>query len=99
MQRFERGARLAVGDGVDEPEDPDVSPPAELPAHLLGPDASVPSVAAAYQTVVGRGLKPEQPKIGRDGKWQLNLYDPNSTRVELMEPKPVKTPCCSPIVE
>ena len=59
----------------------------------------VPSVAAAYQTVVGRGLKPEQPKIGRDGKWQLNLYDPNSTRVELMEPKPVKTPCCSPIVE
>jgi len=44
-------------------------------------------------------LKPEQPKIGRDGKWQLNLYDPNSTRVELMEPKPVKTPCCSPIVE
>src|SRR6266566_2101495 len=51
----------------------------------------VPSVAAAYQTVVERGLKPEQPKIGRDGKWQLNLYDPNGTRVELMEPKLVVT--------
>ena len=41
----------------------------------------------------------EQPKIGRDGKWQLNLYDPNFTRVELMEPKPVRKPCCSPILQ
>ena len=47
----------------------------------------------------GRGLKPEEPKIGRDGKWQLNLYDPNFTRAELMEPKPVETPCCSPFLE
>jgi len=39
----------------------------------------------------------EKSKIGRDGKWQLNLYDPNLTRVELMEPKPVETPCCSPM--
>lgn len=58
----------------------------------------VPSVAAGYKTVVARGFKPEQPKIGRDGKWQLNLYDPNGTRVELMEPKPVEKPCCSPFV-
>jgi hypothetical protein len=27
----------------------------------------------------------------------LNLYDPNLTRVELMEPKPVEKPCCSPM--
>ncbi len=59
----------------------------------------VPSVAAGYKTVVERGPKPEKPQIGRDGKWQLNLYDPNLTRVELMEPKPVETPCCSPILE
>jgi catechol 2,3-dioxygenase-like lactoylglutathione lyase family enzyme len=39
----------------------------------------------------------EKPKIGRDGKWQLNLYDPDLTRVELMEFKPVQTPCCSPM--
>ncbi|HEV2351770.1 MAG TPA: VOC family protein [Terriglobia bacterium] len=56
----------------------------------------VPSVAEGYKTLVARGFKPEQPKIGRDGKWQLNLYDPNQTRVELMEPKPVEKPCCSP---
>jgi catechol 2,3-dioxygenase-like lactoylglutathione lyase family enzyme len=37
----------------------------------------------------------EQPQIGRDGKWQLNLYDPDGTRVELMEFTPVEKPCCS----
>jgi catechol 2,3-dioxygenase-like lactoylglutathione lyase family enzyme len=37
----------------------------------------------------------ETPKIGRDGKWQLNLYDPDETRVELMEFTPVEKPCCS----
>jgi len=57
-----------------------------------------PSVDAAYQRLLDRGVSPtEKPKIGRDGKWQLNLYDPNLTRVELMEPKPVETPCCSPM--
>lgn len=38
----------------------------------------------------------EAPKIGRDGKWQLNLYDPDDTRVELMEFVPAEKPCCSP---
>jgi len=37
----------------------------------------------------------EAPKIGRDGKWQLNLYDPDQTRVEFMEFTPVQKPCCS----
>ncbi len=59
----------------------------------------VPSVQAAYDTVVARGWKPEKPQIGRDGKWQLNLYDPDLTRAELMEPKPVRTPCCSPMTQ
>ncbi len=60
----------------------------------------VPSVAAAYQEVLKRGYKPPSPpQIGRDGKWQLNLYDPDGTRVEMMEPKPVRTPCCSPILQ
>lgn len=58
----------------------------------------VPSVREADKTLLQRdpGIK-EKPQIGRDGKWQLNLYDPNLTRVELMEPKPVRTPCCSPM--
>jgi catechol 2,3-dioxygenase-like lactoylglutathione lyase family enzyme len=37
----------------------------------------------------------DSPKIGRDGKWQYNLYDPDDTRVELMEFTPVEKPCCS----
>ena len=28
----------------------------------------------------------EPPRIGRNLRWQLNLYDPDGTRVELMEP-------------
>jgi catechol 2,3-dioxygenase-like lactoylglutathione lyase family enzyme len=36
------------------------------------------------------------PQMGKDGKWQANLYDPDGTRVELMEFQPVMKPCCSP---
>jgi catechol 2,3-dioxygenase-like lactoylglutathione lyase family enzyme len=35
------------------------------------------------------------PQMGLDGKWQANLYDPDGTRVELMEFQPVMKPCCS----
>ena len=35
-------------------------------------------------------------QLGRDGKWQFNLFDPDGTRVELMEYTPVEKPCCSP---
>jgi len=34
-------------------------------------------------------------KAGRDGKVQLNLYDPDLTRVELMEFQPSVKSCCS----
>ena len=37
-------------------------------------------------------------KTGVDGKVQLNLYDPDLTRVEMMEFLPVKEPCCSPFM-
>src|SRR5581483_11456843 len=37
----------------------------------------VESIQPAYKTILSRGYTPPQPpKIGRDGKWQLNLYDP-----------------------
>ncbi len=56
----------------------------------------VPSVKEAAIQLEKNGVKlTEQPKIGRDGKWQLNLYDPDMTRVELMEFTPVEKPCCS----
>lgn len=35
-------------------------------------------------------------QLGRDGKVQLNLYDPDRTRVEFMEFTPSGEPCCSP---
>ena len=34
-------------------------------------------------------------KLGRDGKVQLNLFDPSLSRVEVMEYKPSGTTCCS----
>jgi catechol 2,3-dioxygenase-like lactoylglutathione lyase family enzyme len=39
-----------------------------------------------------------QAQIGRDGKWQFNLYDPDGIRVELMEFLPAGKPCCSPFL-
>src|SRR3984893_13837163 len=57
----------------------------------------VPDIHAAQQQLIKTGWKgTEDSKIGRDGKWQLNLYDPDETRVEMMEFKPTKEPCCSP---
>ncbi|MGB7844821.1 MAG: VOC family protein [Candidatus Acidiferrum sp.] len=56
----------------------------------------VTDVRATAKALHAKGMKlPEEPKIGRDGKWQLNLYDPDETRVELMEFTPVERPCCS----
>jgi len=56
----------------------------------------VPDINAAQKQLLKNGWKPgEVPKIGRDGKWQLNLYDPDDTRIEFMEFTPVEKPCCS----
>jgi catechol 2,3-dioxygenase-like lactoylglutathione lyase family enzyme len=38
----------------------------------------------------------EKSEIGRDGKWQYDIFDPDLTRIELMEPAPSKDPCCNP---
>jgi hypothetical protein len=35
-------------------------------------------------------------QVGRDGKVQLNLFDPDQTRIEFMEFTPTRQPCCSP---
>ncbi len=42
--------------------------------------------------------KHSPPQIGRDGKWQYNLFDPDGIRVELMEFQPAAKPCCSPFL-
>ena len=36
------------------------------------------------------------PEIGHDGKWSLDVYDPDGTRIEFMEFRPVQKPCCHP---
>ena len=51
----------------------------------------VPDIQAAWEQVRERTPADERatlqpPQIGRNGKWQINLYDPDGTRVELMEP-------------
>jgi catechol 2,3-dioxygenase-like lactoylglutathione lyase family enzyme len=58
----------------------------------------VKDIQRAYSTVKARGYNAAKPQIGRDGKWQLNLYDADLTRVEFMEFKPVQKPCCSPMI-
>jgi len=56
----------------------------------------VTDIHATQKHLIENGVKlTEEPQIGRDGKWQLNLYDPEDTRVEFMEFTPVQKPCCS----
>jgi catechol 2,3-dioxygenase-like lactoylglutathione lyase family enzyme len=37
----------------------------------------------------------QAPKIGKDGKGQFNMYDPDGTRLELMNLHATERPCCS----
>jgi catechol 2,3-dioxygenase-like lactoylglutathione lyase family enzyme len=57
------------------------------------------SIADLNKRLLAQGWKPtaheQPPLLGLDGKWQLDLLDPDGTRVEFMEFKPAKTPCCS----
>ncbi len=56
----------------------------------------VPDIHVIADQVTKAGIKlSEQPKIGRDGKWQLNIYDADDTRIEFMEFTPKQKPCCS----
>ncbi|MCC6589487.1 MAG: VOC family protein [Bryobacterales bacterium] len=49
----------------------------------------VPAIQAARKEVMARGVKDAQARIGRNRRRQLNLFDPDGTRTELMEPKAV----------
>jgi catechol 2,3-dioxygenase-like lactoylglutathione lyase family enzyme len=42
------------------------------------------------------GRHDDGPKIGLDGKYQFNMYDPDGIRLELMNFKATEKPCCSP---
>ena len=57
----------------------------------------VKDVHAAAAALRARGLQTfDGPEVGRDGKDSLDAYDPDGTRVEIMEFTPVQKPCCHP---
>ncbi len=51
----------------------------------------VSDIQAAYRKAVDHGV-PDQdrfkPRVGRNNRWLMNLFDPDGSRTELMEPKP-----------
>jgi hypothetical protein len=65
--------------------------------HLSIGEVSVPD---AYKVLVAGsrlgGVHDDAPKIGKDGKFQFNLYDPDGIRTELMNFHATEKPCCSP---
>ena len=90
---------MQVPDGADWIEYM-LNVPANADHHTLGVmnhiALGVPDIHAAEAQLRKNGWTGnEQPKIGRDGKWQLNLYDPDDTRIEFMEFTPTQKPCCS----
>jgi catechol 2,3-dioxygenase-like lactoylglutathione lyase family enzyme len=78
--------------------------PAAMSQHQLGVldhlSIGEDSVDAAYRILKDgnrlTGAHDDQPKIGKDGKGQFNLYDPDGIRLELMNFHATEKPCCSP---
>jgi catechol 2,3-dioxygenase-like lactoylglutathione lyase family enzyme len=92
---------IQVPDGTDwleymlnQPEHPDLRLTGVMNHISLG----VADMKKAQAILESHGWKPhgdEEAEIGKDGKWQLDVFDPDFSRVELMEFKPVQKPCCS----
>jgi catechol 2,3-dioxygenase-like lactoylglutathione lyase family enzyme len=92
---------MQVPDGTDwleymlnHPDHPDLRLMGVLNHISLG----VADMKKAQATLEAHGWKPhgdEKAQMGKDGKWQLNLFDPDLTRIELMEFRPVEKPCCA----
>ncbi|MBI3683164.1 MAG: VOC family protein [Acidobacteria bacterium] len=52
----------------------------------------VPDIQVAYKELLARGVpagERHSPRIGRNRRWLLNLFDADGSRTELMEPKTV----------
>ena len=92
---------LQVPDGSDwleymlnQPPHPDL----QLTGVMNHISYGVADMKKAQAIMESHGWKPhgdEQAEIGKDGKWQLDVFDPDLSRVEMMEFKPVQKPCCS----
>jgi lactoylglutathione lyase len=57
---------------------------------LVVPDIQLAWEQVRTRTPAADRAKLSPPQIGKNDKWQINLYDPDGTRVELMEPYNVK---------
>lgn len=58
----------------------------------------VKEIDSATQQLIANGWADPQTRksqMGKDGKMQLNVFDPDQTRVEFMEFQPREKPCCS----
>ena len=77
--------------------------PADMTQQTLGVldhfSIGVASVPDAYKVLVDgnrlSGRHDQAPKIGLDGKYQFNMYDPDGIRVETMNFHATEKPCCS----
>jgi catechol 2,3-dioxygenase-like lactoylglutathione lyase family enzyme len=92
---------IQVPDGTDWLEYM-LNQPAHMDLQLTGVmnhiSLGVADMKKAQAIMEGHGWKAhgdEQAEIGKDGKWQLDVFDPDLSRVELMEFKPTQKPCCS----
>ncbi len=86
---------MLVGEGSDTPLDKVDQQRLGVMNHF---SVGVPNMEQAVTTLMREDrLSPRHdgPQMGKDGKWQANFYDPDGTRVELMEFQPVIKPCCS----
>lgn len=92
---------IQVPDGTDwleymlnQPAHPDLRLTGVMNHFSLG----VPDMPKAQALLESHGWKThgdEHAQMGRDGKRQLNVFDPDLTRIELMEFAPAEKPCCS----
>ena len=92
---------LQVPDGTDwleymlnQPQHPDL----QLTGVMNHISYGVADMKKAQALLESHGWKEhggEHYQMGRDGKVQLNVFDPDFIRIELMEFKPAQKPCCS----
>jgi catechol 2,3-dioxygenase-like lactoylglutathione lyase family enzyme len=92
---------MQVPDGTDWLEymlNVDAKPSLQLTGVMNHISLGVSDMKQAQAKLESHGWKPhgdEHAQMGKDGKWQLNLYDLDFTRIELMEFTPAQKPCCS----
>lgn len=87
---------LGAGPGTGIPADMTQNHLGVLDHFSIG-EVSVPesyAVLVKADRLVGR--HDPAPKIGKDGKYQFNLYDPDGIRLEMMNFHASEKPCCSP---